>query len=60
MSALLRENKENCILLKEEAEGLKRKLERMSKSKEDLVTIEIEKEVNSVRLFVCHQAVFCL
>lgn len=40
----LRENKENCSLLKEEAEGLRRKLERMATAKEDLVTIELEKE----------------
>lgn len=54
MSALLRENKENCSLLKEEAEGLKRKLERTAKAKEDLVTIELEKEVNSVSLLLFH------
>lgn len=52
VSALRRENKENCSLLKEEAEGLKRKLERMAKAKEDLVTIELEKEVNSVTFLV--------
>lgn len=54
VSALLRENKENCSLLKEEAEGLKRKLERTAKAKEDLVTIELEKEVNSVALLRFH------
>lgn len=52
MSAPLRENKENCSLLKEEAEGLKRKLERMAKAKEDLVSLELEKEVNPVTLLV--------
>lgn len=52
VSAILRENKENCSLLKEEAEGLKRKLERMAKAKEDLVSLELEKEVNSLTLLV--------
>nr|XP_057947621.1 mitotic spindle assembly checkpoint protein MAD1 [Doryrhamphus excisus]XP_057947622.1 mitotic spindle assembly checkpoint protein MAD1 [Doryrhamphus excisus]XP_057947624.1 mitotic spindle assembly checkpoint protein MAD1 [Doryrhamphus excisus] len=40
----LRESRENCGLLKEEVEGLKRKLERMAKTKEDLVNVELEKE----------------
>ncbi|KAM9818944.1 mitotic spindle assembly checkpoint protein MAD1 [Syngnathus typhle] len=40
----LRERRENCSLLKEEAEGLKRKLERVAKTKEDLVNMELEKE----------------
>lgn len=38
--------------MKEEAEGLKRKLERMAKAKEDLVSLELEKEVNSLTLLV--------
>lgn len=41
-----RESRENCSLLKEEVEGLRRKLERMQKTKEELVNIELEKEVN--------------
>ncbi|XP_061882563.1 mitotic spindle assembly checkpoint protein MAD1 [Entelurus aequoreus] len=40
----LRDNRENCSLLKEEVEGLKRKLERTAKAKEDLVNMELEKE----------------
>uniref|UniRef100_A0A8D0CMV1 Mitotic spindle assembly checkpoint protein MAD1 n=1 Tax=Sander lucioperca TaxID=283035 RepID=A0A8D0CMV1_SANLU len=45
-NAFLRESRENCSLLKEEVEGLRRKLERMQKTKEELVNIELEKEVN--------------
>ena len=39
--------------MKEEVEGLRRKLERMAKTKEELVNMELEKEVNSgaVRLY---------
>lgn len=44
--SLSRESRENCSLLKEEVEGLRRKLERMQKTKEDLVNMELEKEVN--------------
>ncbi|XP_010731916.3 mitotic spindle assembly checkpoint protein MAD1 [Larimichthys crocea] len=43
-NAFLRESRENCSLLKEEVEGLRRKLERMVKTKEDLVNMELEKE----------------
>lgn len=43
-----RESRENCSLLKEEVEGLTRKLERMEKTKEELVNIELEKEVDFV------------
>ncbi|XP_038568811.1 mitotic spindle assembly checkpoint protein MAD1 isoform X1 [Micropterus salmoides] len=43
-NAFLRESRENCSLLKEEVEGLRRKLERMQKTKEDLVNMELEKE----------------
>lgn len=48
-----RESRENCSLLKEEVEGLRRKLERMAKTKEELVNMELEKEVNygAVRLY---------
>lgn len=46
--ALFRESRENCSLLKEEVEGLRRKLERMAKTKEELVNMELEKEVNAV------------
>uniref|UniRef100_A0A672Z588 Mitotic spindle assembly checkpoint protein MAD1 n=1 Tax=Sphaeramia orbicularis TaxID=375764 RepID=A0A672Z588_9TELE len=44
-NALLRESRENCSLLKEEVEGLRRKLERTEKTIEDLVNMELEKEV---------------
>ncbi|KPP66726.1 hypothetical protein Z043_114744, partial [Scleropages formosus] len=40
-----RETKENSSLLKEEMEGLRKKLERMEKIKEDMVNLELEKEV---------------
>lgn len=40
-----RDSRENCSLLKEEVEGLRKKLERMEKMKEDLVNMEHEKEV---------------
>lgn len=43
--ACSRDSRENCSLLKEEVEGLRRKLERMEKLKEDLVNMEHEKEV---------------
>ncbi|XP_051939979.1 mitotic spindle assembly checkpoint protein MAD1 isoform X2 [Hippocampus zosterae] len=43
-NVFLRESRENCGLLKEEAEGLKRKLERMTQTKEDLINVELEKE----------------
>ncbi|KAM9096798.1 mitotic spindle assembly checkpoint protein MAD1 isoform 3-T3 [Sarcophilus harrisii] len=43
-NAYLREMKENNGLLKEEVEGLKRKLERHEKLQEDMVTLELEKE----------------
>ncbi|XP_061535825.1 mitotic spindle assembly checkpoint protein MAD1 isoform X2 [Phycodurus eques] len=43
-NVFLRESRENCSLLKEEAEGLKRKVECMAKTKEDLVNMELEKE----------------
>uniref|UniRef100_A0A674PJI0 Mitotic spindle assembly checkpoint protein MAD1 n=1 Tax=Takifugu rubripes TaxID=31033 RepID=A0A674PJI0_TAKRU len=39
--------RENCSLLKEEVEGLRKKLERMEKMKEDLVNMELEKNVKS-------------
>ncbi|KAG9349823.1 hypothetical protein JZ751_026176 [Albula glossodonta] len=39
-----RETKENSSLLKEESEGLRRKLERLEKIKEDMVNLELEKE----------------
>lgn len=39
-----RDSRENCSLLKEEVEGLRKKLERMEKMKEDLVNMEHEKE----------------
>lgn len=42
---LSRGSRENCSLLKEEVEGLRKKLERMEKMKEDLVNVELEKEV---------------
>ncbi|KAL4624427.1 mitotic spindle assembly checkpoint protein MAD1 isoform X1 [Arapaima gigas] len=41
----LRETKENSSLLKEEMEGLRKKLERFEKIKEDMVNLELEKEV---------------
>uniref|UniRef100_A0A667WJ23 Mitotic spindle assembly checkpoint protein MAD1 n=1 Tax=Myripristis murdjan TaxID=586833 RepID=A0A667WJ23_9TELE len=40
--------RENSSLLKEEVEGLRRKLERMERTKEELVNMELEKEVPSV------------
>ena len=43
---LFRESRENCSLLKEEVEGLRKKLERMEKTKEELVNMELEKKVN--------------
>lgn len=42
-----REMKENNGLLKEEVEGLQRKLERYEKVQEQLVTVELENEVRS-------------
>uniref|UniRef100_A0A7N6ADH3 Mitotic spindle assembly checkpoint protein MAD1 n=1 Tax=Anabas testudineus TaxID=64144 RepID=A0A7N6ADH3_ANATE len=42
-NAFLRSYK-NCSLLKEEVEGLRKKLERMEKTKEELVNMELEKE----------------
>lgn len=44
---LFRESRENCSLLKEEVEGLRKKLERTERTKEELVNMELEKEVNS-------------
>lgn len=44
---MYRESRENCSLLKEEVEGLRKKLERMEKMKEDLVNMELEKNVKS-------------
>lgn len=41
----VRESRENYNLLKEEAEGLRKKLERMEKTKEELVNVELEKQV---------------
>uniref|UniRef100_A0A3Q0QNZ4 Mitotic spindle assembly checkpoint protein MAD1 n=1 Tax=Amphilophus citrinellus TaxID=61819 RepID=A0A3Q0QNZ4_AMPCI len=47
-NAYLRLNtRENCSLLKEEVEGLRRKLERMEKTKEELVNMELEKELHA-------------
>ncbi|KAG7263490.1 hypothetical protein CRUP_013801 [Coryphaenoides rupestris] len=46
-NAYLRESRENSSLLKEEVEGLRRKLERLDKTKEDLVNMELEREVES-------------
>ncbi|XP_056680270.1 mitotic spindle assembly checkpoint protein MAD1-like [Monodelphis domestica] len=43
-NAYLREMKENSGLLKEEVEGLQRKLERHEKLQEDMVALELEKE----------------
>ncbi|XP_018415990.1 PREDICTED: mitotic spindle assembly checkpoint protein MAD1 [Nanorana parkeri] len=43
-NAYHREMKENNALLKEEAEGLHKKLERYERMKEEMVAIEIEKE----------------
>ncbi|XP_053712054.1 mitotic spindle assembly checkpoint protein MAD1 [Synchiropus splendidus] len=43
-NAFLRQSRENCSLLKEEVEGLRRKLERMEKTKVELVNAELEKE----------------
>lgn len=40
-----RDSRENCSLLKEEVEGLRKKLERMEKMKEDLLNLENEKAV---------------
>lgn len=51
-NSLYRENRENCSLLKEEVEGLRKKLERMEKIKEELVNMEMEKEVKTVRLYL--------
>lgn len=34
--------------MKEEVEGLRRKLERISKTKEELISMELEKEVYAV------------
>ncbi|CAF98131.1 unnamed protein product, partial [Tetraodon nigroviridis] len=48
--ACSRDSRENCSLLKEEVEGLRRKLERMEKLKEDLVNMEHEKERMSQKL----------
>lgn len=42
---MYRDSRENCSLLKEEVDGLRKKLERMEKMKEDLVNMEHEKEV---------------
>lgn len=42
-----REMKENNGLLKEEVEGLQRKLERYEKVQAQLVTVELENEVRS-------------
>lgn len=44
---MYRESRENCSLLKEEVEGLRKKLERMEKMKEDLINMELEKNVKS-------------
>lgn len=38
--------KENNALLKEEVEGLHKKLERYDRMKEEMVAVEIEKEVS--------------
>uniref|UniRef100_A0A3Q0QRH1 Mitotic spindle assembly checkpoint protein MAD1 n=1 Tax=Amphilophus citrinellus TaxID=61819 RepID=A0A3Q0QRH1_AMPCI len=51
-NAYLRLNtRENCSLLKEEVEGLRRKLERMEKTKEELVNMELEKEYVCTHLY---------
>lgn len=47
---MYRESRENCSLLKEEVEGLRKKLERMEKMKEDLINMELEKKVKSPRI----------
>uniref|UniRef100_A0A8C0GXL8 Mitotic spindle assembly checkpoint protein MAD1 n=1 Tax=Chelonoidis abingdonii TaxID=106734 RepID=A0A8C0GXL8_CHEAB len=46
-NAFFREMKENNGLLREEVEGLQRKLERYEKVQADLVTLELENEVRS-------------
>jgi len=45
-----RECRDNSGLLKEEVEGLRRKLERMDKTKEELVNMELERERLSEKL----------
>lgn len=50
-----REMKENNGLLKEEVEGLQRKLERYEKVQAQLVTVELENEVRSWEHLVCEQ-----
>lgn len=47
LNFLLRETKENNSLLREETEGLRRKLERMERVMEEKLKVELEKEVNS-------------
>lgn len=47
LSLFLREMKENNGLLREEVEGLQRKLERYEKVQADLVNLELENEVRS-------------
>lgn len=43
-NAFLWESQENCSLLKEEVEGLRKKLERAEKIREDLLNMELDKE----------------
>lgn len=45
-----RESRENCSLLKEEVEGLRKKVERMEQTKEELVKMELEKEVRCLSI----------
>lgn len=49
----LREMKENNGLLKEEVEGLQRKLERYEKVQASLVALELENEVRSQEHLPC-------
>lgn len=56
LNFLSRETKENSSLLKEETEGLRRKLERMERVMEEKLKVELEKEVNACRSTVCHWA----
>lgn len=45
-----RETKENNSLLKEETEGLRRKLERLEKVMEEKIKVELEKEVTGCKM----------
>lgn len=55
---MYRESRENCSLLKEEVEGLRKKLERMERMKEDLVNMELEKKVKSPILVAIIKATY--